>query len=47
MQQEANAAVGDCHGYKIQKDAEIDPNAICKDVTKDVDTSTLRNLYKK
>jgi len=47
MQQEADAAVGTYHGYKIQKDAEVDPNAIGKDVTKDVDTSTIKNLYKK
>jgi len=45
MQQEANAAVGTYHGYKIQKDAELDPNAIGKDVTKDVDPKTLENLY--
>jgi len=46
MQQEANAAVGTYHGNKIRKDSELDPNAIGKDVTKDVDTKTLENLYK-
>ena len=47
MQKEANAAVGGYHGYKIQKESEVDANAIGKDVTKDVDPSTLENLYKK
>jgi len=46
MQKEANAAVGGYHGYKIQKESEVDANAIGKDVMKDVDTKSLENLYK-
>ena len=46
MQEAANAAVGGYHGYKIQKESEVDANAIGKDVTKDVDTKSLENLYK-
>jgi hypothetical protein len=46
MQEAANAAIGGYHGRKIQKESEVDANAIGKDVMKDVDTKSLENLYK-
>ena len=46
MQEAANAAVGTYHGRKIQKESEVDADAIGKDVMKDVDTKSLENLYK-
>ena len=50
IQQEANSASGAYSGYKIGKEVEKsqpDADAIGRDVMKDVDSSTLQNLYKK
>ncbi len=46
IQQEANSVGSAYSGYKVRKEVEkTQPDAIGRDVMKDVDTSTLENLY--